>query len=404
MIKIEKHIRQICWMQKPFQLLISIITLCMLSGCVATPESVKNQETGEKADIEYEQIQYCKPEEVNELMQEALDLELDNIKLPDTIHMQDASQVSNVMFRYSSDVLERKEELAKILDFPCKEWKVFDMGRENDETMTAEGDSKKDLITVSDNGFVSIMKNNVSQLLEDEFNPQIEDIIQIPLENDDWKERQCNLKDGTCTLGNVVQNIENFFRNDWCAFQPDFEQKVKTILLREEDKQNYLNVTVAQYYKGIPLSTISTWSSSSGIIDKTCASFDILLDSKDEFTWLTNGTGMLEAVKEEAIEEVISPKTAMKFLEIRYTDYREIEIKDIQLVYELTPQGKALELIAPGAEVKAVPYYSFLIERKYEDVGITSVDESTLNYYINVNMLTGEIEEDIDEGIYRQDA
>ena len=142
----------------------------------------------------------------------------------------------------------------------------------------------------------------------------------------------------------------------------------------------------------------------SGIIDKTCASFDILLDSKDEFTWLTNGTGMLEAVKEEAIEEVISPKTAMKFLEIRYTDYREIEIKDIQLVYELTPQEKASELIAPGAEVKAVPYYSFLIERKYEDVGITSVDESALNYYINVNMLTGEIEEDIDEVIYRQDA
>ena len=259
MIKIEKNIRQICWMQKPFQLLISIMTLCMLSGCVATPESVKNQKTGEKADIEYEQIQYCKPEEVNELMQEALDLELDNIKLPDTIHMQDASQVSNVMFRYSSDVLERKEELAKILDFPCKEWKVFDTGRKNDETMTAEGNSKEDLITVSDNGFVSIMKNNVSQLLEDEFNPQIEDIIQIPLENDDWKERQCNLKDGTCTLGNVVQNIENFFQNDWCAFQPDFEQKVKTILLREEDKQNYLNVTVAQYYKGIPLSTISTW-------------------------------------------------------------------------------------------------------------------------------------------------
>ena len=221
------------------------------------------------------------------------------------------------------------------------------------------------------------------------------------------------LNNGEITVSEAVD-----FTNQWLAesihpFEADFEQKVKTVVVKRIDKNYQFEITVHKLYKGVPLNSYqSAWETDDttdlSYIRYYNTSYSIEMNQVNEIDSFSSGGCLLKKVAEESATEYISLESALSFCQSTFTDFQDVEISDINILYTLSPEydyigeeysdgDTSFRLNQPipseGIIMNSRPVWEIIIDVAPE----AYLQEGEINTcgdvhkYIYVDMLTGEL-------------
>ena len=141
----------------------------------------------------------------------------------------------------------------------------------------------------------------------------------------------------------------------------------------------------------------------------TRSNIKIQMVNINEIDSFTNGTGIINPIEAESIDECISLESALLLCENTFTDFKDIPISDIKIKYTLTPvydyigekheeENGTINIItqstyASGTMLKSRPVWEFVID---VDPSEFLKDDEINTYgdvrkYIYVDMLSGEL-------------
>ena len=122
----------------------------------------------------------------------------------------------------------------------------------------------------------------------------------------------------------------------------------------------------------------------------------ININSIDSFT---NLWGMIKPCEVESISEVISLESVLKLCERTFTNFKEIEISDVRIMYTINPVYDNDELGNHFvASYRSRPVWELIIDVSPEEF-LTKGETNTygdMRKYIYVDMVTGEIKYNLD--------
>ena len=166
---------------------------------------------------------------------------------------------------------------------------------------------------------------------------------------------------------------------------------------------------ICKLYKGVMLDTCGgkiEFEDNVGTLKTISSEFVVVLLQKDKIDYFTTTDGLLTVNEKNTLNELIDLPSAIRIVEKELSGFQTIHISDIEIIYELEPVYDSTEEKAnraePGGKVIARPIYRFLIDREYEDGGIGFIAGDTFNYFINVDMVTGEVDLNLDMSVYKQ--
>lgn len=122
----------------------------------------------------------------------------------------------------------------------------------------------------------------------------------------------------------------------------------------------------------------------------------INVDTIDSFT---NLIGMIEPTVIESIDECISLESALNFCEKTFTDFRDVTISDIDIMYTLNPVYETDEegkFFVTGYNSR--PVWEFVIDVPPEEF-LADGEINTygdMRKYIYIDMITGELKYNMD--------
>ncbi len=374
-----------------------LISSFLLSGCQNTPDTVKeksqNYITSEK--VQRGDTKYVSVEHILDDQEKILKKKYQNLKLLDTIRIEQPEHVSVLSLGASGDFSsrERMQEMAfqffgnhkwddKIKNYTDLKWASgvdlpvygFNADKEAEGIDVTSGH-------MDNYGFYSLTR--VGQPL---YVNKLSHIYHA-----DWGKSL-----GTCKLNGKKISVDKAvdFVNDWCNtkwvnIEKLYEYRVKTVYRCRYQKKDYLFFEVCRYYKGVPFDDISFFiqNSNSNYED---FKLDITMQKEGELSAIRNNELEYD-IKREANSDnkLISLEDAVKIAEETMTGSRKYEIADIDIKYVLKWQGKnpAEESVyAPGTPYEARPTWAFIIDApEYQK------DSEWAREFINVDMITGEV-------------
>ena len=395
-------------MRKRQKLHICLILLCgcCLAGCQAAPEEVKEaaENYNENVQINEVEITKCDLEGVKNSVDEALQLQPNNMTLPASVDFSGIEEINELELAYQSDFIRKKEQVASIFGITDTNWQEPEMFLKNDRTVTLGDDTYA--LSVSDNGFFCAMLPDFYKIIQED-TTTLQRLYRI--DEGDSTEDTCVLNGVQTTISEQVAYAGNWI-DELELLNEDFEYCVKTVALRQDEtEKNALTMEICKLYKGVMLDTCGgkiEFEDNVGTLKTISSEFVVVLLQKDKIDYFTTTDGLLTVNEKNTLNELIDLPSAIRIVEKELSGFQTIHISDIEIIYELEPVYDSTEEKAnraePGGKVIARPIYRFLIDREYEDGGIGFIAGDTFNYFINVDMVTGEVDLNLDMSVYKQ--
>ena len=395
-------------MRKRQKLHICLILLCgcCLAGCQAAPEEVKEAAENYNENVQMDEIAItkCDLEGVKNSVDEALQLRPNNMTLPSSVDFSEVEEINELKLVYQSDFLNKREQVASIFGITDSNWENVELPLENDRTMTLGDDTY--VLNVSDNGFFCAVLPDFYKKLEED-TTVLQTLYRI--DEGDSAEDICVLNGTQTTISEQVSYVENWI-DELELLGDDFDYRIKTVALRQDETgNNALTMDISKSYRGVMLDTCGgkiEVEDNVGTLKTIGSSFMVALLQKNKIDYFTTADGLLSINEKNTLNELIDLPSAIRIVEKELSGFQTIHISDIEIMYELEPVYDSTEKNAnnaePGGKVVARPIYRFLIDREYEDGGIGFIAGDTLNYFINVDMVTGEVDLNLDMSVYKQ--
>ncbi len=379
---------------------------CCLAGCQAAPEEVKEaaENYNENVQINEVEITKCDLEGVKNSVDEALQLQPNNMTLPASVDFSGIEEINELELAYQSDFIRKKEQVASIFGITDTNWQEPEMFLKNDRTVTLGDDTYA--LSVSDNGFFCAMLPDFYKIIQED-TTTLQRLYRI--DEGDSTEDTCVLNGVQTTISEQVAYAGNWI-DELELLNEDFEYCVKTVALRQDEtEKNALTMEICKLYKGVMLDTCGgkiEFEDNVGTLKTISSEFVVVLLQKDKIDYFTTTDGLLTVNEKNTLNELIDLPSAIRIVEKELSGFQTIHISDIEIIYELEPVYDSTEEKAnraePGGKVIARPIYRFLIDREYEDGGIGFIAGDTFNYFINVDMVTGEVDLNLDMSVYKQ--
>lgn len=395
-------------MRKRQKLHICLILLCgcCLAGCQAAPEEVKEAAENYNENVQMDEIEItkCDLEGVKNSVDEALQLQPNNMTLPASVDFSGIEEINELELAYQSDFIRKKEQVASIFGITDTNWQEPEMFLKNDRTVTLGDDTYA--LSVSDNGFFCAMLPDFYKIIQED-TTTLQRLYRI--DEGDSTEDTCVLNGVQTTISEQVAYAGNWI-DELELLNEDFEYCVKTVALRQDEtEKNALTMEICKLYKGVMLDTCGgkiEFEDNVGTLKTISSEFVVVLLQKDKIDYFTTTDGLLTVNEKNTLNELIDLPSAIRIVEKELSGFQTIHISDIEIIYELEPVYDSTEEKAnraePGGKVIARPIYRFLIDREYEDGGIGFIAGDTFNYFINVDMVTGEVDLNLDMSVYKQ--
>lgn len=385
-----------------------LICVCCLTGCQATPEQVKeNKENYNKnQQIDSVEISRCRVDELQNSVEEALKGEYENIVLPEKIDFSKVEEVNEMTFVYANDFLKNKESVGKTLGYDNLIWEEAQSAVKNERSQIAENLQEKYYIGVGDNGWTTALKGDMYVKLGEKDSTKVKAVYHI--DRGEGLEEECVLNGEKTTIGNQIAYVEEWFQKEWKQWESDFEYEVGAVVNREDENgNNILMMEVDRVYGGIVLDPVGgkiSYNEEYTTLESIGSCCLIGLSNKDSWDDFVNGNGLLTVKEKNAQSEIIDFVSAVRIVEKELSGFRKLDVSDVKILYTLKPVYDSTEENAnycePGGEVYARPVYSFLIDREYEDLGLGTIDLSGMYYFVQVDMITGEVSINLSAGAY----
>lgn len=385
---------------------ISIFIAVLLSGCS------KSDVTAENKSIQSDQTQNNLLEKTvgNEMLlseyPQALERSYTNFLLPSTTTIDYTNLYSQLnliqasgfevnaeavfqMF-FEEQLLENEEITSESTDFHDSKQLV-------DEENKLYG-------VVRDDGFVSIIKPAGWDI---QFSQDfvVEDIIHV--DRGDVLDDSYPLYDGTESLQDAVDYVNDWLNQNWVIWEPDFIYQVKTVEVRKIDSNYFYDMIIEKVYDGIPLDDIiningyKTDENNNLLLEYTISPIKIRMYHCNSIDVFSNSPGIVEVrSKSEEAEGWLSLPQCMLMLEQLFSEYTVYEVSDIEIKYVICPNydsvsesKKRIDFHSPGLEMKATPVWSLIIDVAKEKLLNEDGTFTTGNvrHYVNVDMRTGEV-------------
>lgn len=332
--------------------------------------------------------------------EEALAAEYENFLMPEKITIEGSRPCVMVEAVVPSDYDKYADEMAQTVlgDLLPEQYELVEIPT---GALVYDDEDNKLYFSIDKSGFVSFEKS-VGYKIRLSNDYDVVDIVHV--DRGDSLDASYVLEDGEESLQDAVRYVENWFHENWTAFESDFTFRVKTIEIRQNGDKYFYSMTVEKFFNGVPLENIFTLGGNSdenGRVKYIPAIITLRMFNCDSIDVFTNSTTMLEIREtEEAEDGWLSLKDCMRMLEQLFAEYQVYEISDIEIKYVISPDYASLDpsitnpgYAMPGMHMKLRPVWSLIIDIPREKLlnangSFTAGDE---RFYINVDMRTGEV-------------
>lgn len=381
---------------------IAIITMLLLVGCSSVPDEVKqdmnNYRDSNISDNEIE-FSYIDVTDLKKNSESALKKEYGQFNISDKVKFIQPDEINILEFTPISGFNKKANEA-----MPCFfEKSIIDSQNiiEDDEYLMFYNEEDKIYFCSDNSGFLAMLNPETFDISYQYNEPNIKI---YHTNRNDHIEDEYQLKNGKSSIKQAVEYINEWLNLKYKPFSPEYDYKVNTVIVRKHD-ENYLFQFLAEAtYKGVPL---DSYTRKGKIIN---GMFDGKMDYKDygiqiqmvnvnSVDSFTNLNCMLLPEVKETVDKVISLDSALKYCENKFTDFRDITISDIAIMYTLRP---VYETNSNNecyiARYESHPVWEFVIDvspEEFLEKGKTNT-YGDVRKYIYIDMITGECDYDFE--------
>ena len=394
-------------MKKTMLLFWSFLCVASVTGCAEVPDEVlqdmssyidKDSEKNEQSELEYITIS-----ELAENAEIALSKDYTQFELSDKIRFSAPEDIYLMSFKEPDGFSGNFDKVMELFFdesvMSSQTVSISDDG--DDKTIHFMSDEDKVYGCVRDDGFIAMLNPDAYDISFSYQEPNV--AIYHTERNDDFSD-EYQLKDRKCSVAEAVEFIDNWFENNYRQFSPEYDYRAETVIVREHEGNYLYQILVHAVYKGVPIDSFTREFESVGETSMRMTYYDygiqIQMIKSDEIASFTNGTGIYIPTEEVEIAECISLESALELCEDTFSDFKDITISDIGIMYTLNP------VYEPNPNAKEDPLNPEII------VGYTSrpvwefvidiapsefLEEGEINTYgdvrkyIYIDMITGEL-------------
>lgn len=395
-------------MKKMMILLGILMCMALPCSCADVPDEVKADMSSYRGGGESESendtgFTYVKVAELSENAEKALSKEYGQFKISDKIRFEAPSEIYRMSFQNLSGFSVNSEKAAAELFYSPSELDLQKLEERDDGLMFYDED-KKQYICALEDGFIAMLKPEAFDISFSCNEPNVK--IYHADRGDDLSDVY-QLADGKCSVGDAVDYINGWLEENYRQFSPEFDHKVKTVIVREHEG-NYLYQFLAEgIYKGVPLDSYTSKSAEEIVNGQYTVKMSywyyhisIQMINTGEIASFTNGGGIYKPAETERIDECISMESALELCKRTFTDFKDVTFSDIDIMYTLEPVYEYDDEGIPENVIRydSRPVWEIIIDVPPEDF-LAAGEVNTygdIRKYIYVDMVTGEIEYDFE--------
>lgn len=386
------------------KIIFSMALVFMLTGCASVPDEVKsdmsdyrNSESNKSDDFNFA---YTNVNELSIEVEEALDKDYGQFTISDKINFVQPSEINIMSFQKISDFSDKIDDI-KALFFTKSEIPDKSKDEAIDALYYYWSDTEKKYFAITNYGMFAMLKPDAFDVSFGCSKPNVK--IYHPDRKDDLSD-EYQLKDGKCSVADAVKYINNWFETNYKPLAPYYDYQVKTVIVREYEGNYFYQFLVEALYNGVPIDSYTMEEERiDGEVTGNMAyikhSISIQMHNVNSIDSFTTGNGIPVPKVEEKINECISLESALNFCENTFTDFRDVTISDIDIMYTLNPVYETDDegnLFVSGYNSR--PVWEFIIDVPLEDF---LADGKTNTYgdmrkYIYIDMVTGELKYNFD--------
>lgn len=383
------------------KIIFSIALIIMLTGCASVPDEVRsdmsdyhNSESNKSDDFNFT---YINVSELSKEAEEALSKNYGQFKISDKINFVQPPEINIMSFIKENNFSKYEEALS--LFYTESEIATQDIWLENEIYFC--NDTDKLYGRVRNDGFIVVLKQDAFDISFSYSEPNVK--IYHPDRNGDLND-EYQLKDGKCSVSDAVDYINNWFETNYKPLAPYYDYQVNTVIVREHEGNYLYEFLVEALYNGVPIDSYTTEPERiNGQLTYKMAylkyGISIQMINVNSIDSFTTGSGMFVPEVQEKIEECISLESALNYCANTFTDFKDVTISDIDIMYTLNPvydESDPENLLLTGYNSR--PVWEFIIDVPPEDF---LADGETNTYgdmrkYIYIDMVTGEIKYNFD--------
>lgn len=382
---------------------VFVSTLFLLVGCASVPDEVLSDmsnyyksESNKSDDFDFT---YVNVSELSKEAEEALSKNYGQFIISDKINFVQPLEINIMSFIKENNFSKYEEALS--LFYTESEVATQDIWLENEIYFYNETD--KLYCRVRTDGFIAML--NPETFDDIGYSAYDKQTVKIyhPDRNDDLSD-EYQLKDGKCSVSDAVDYINNWIEANYKPLAPYYDYQVNTVIVKENEGNYFYQFKIEALYNGVPLDSHTMEAEringqltlKMAYLLKDVSIQMINVNSIDSFT---TGDGTLIPKAEKKISECISLESALKLCKRTFTEFEEITISDIDVIYTLIP---VYETDAEGndfiSEYSSRPVWEVVIDVPPEEF-LAKGEVNTygdIRKYIYIDMVTGEIKYNFD--------
>ncbi|MCL2054309.1 MAG: hypothetical protein FWG90_07765 [Oscillospiraceae bacterium] len=397
-----------------------LLVAILLSSCKAVPSEVENEiiRHNKERDNDFEvSLEYIRAEDVSDSIRAALgetykQFDFSGVSVENKIFnniysivfMQEIGFEKNFQgiaeLFFSEELLKNYELETVDIDDNRVDYRIYD-------------ETEKIYVCVSNNGF-SIITDSFA--FDSIFNVN-EKVAVYHIDRDLYSDAKYQLKDAEFSIKQAVDYVEEWLASEWVTYEPFYEFKVKTIIVRKtQNNEYYFDIMVEKYLDGIPLeeiiNVVSEREETIGLpyFVYTSNCIEIKMMNSNEINYFRNNFGIIKPLEKEPLEECISPKSAIEMCSNTFSDYKTFTVSDFGIKYllmpvydfsniEMTSQNddfisyKAQSMDAAGIIINSKPVWEIIIDVPPEDYLMNDEKDiyGNVRKFIYIDMITGEL-------------
>ncbi len=399
-------------MKKTMLLLWSVLCVASVTGCAEVPDEVMQDMSSyideEKDSTEQSELEYITISELAENAEIALSKDYTQFELSDKIRFSSPEELYLMSFKGAEDFSGNFDKVMELYfdDSVISSQTLSISDDEDDKTIHFMSDEDKVYGCVGDDGFIAMLNPDAYDI---SFSYQAPNVAIYHTERNDDFNDEYQLKDKKCSLAEAVEFVDNWFENNYRQFSPEYDYKAETVIVREHEGNYLYQILVHAVYKGVPIDSFTREVESVGDTSMRMTYSDygiqIQMIKSDEIASFTNGTGIYIPTEEVVIAECLSLESALRLCEDTFSDFKDMTISDIGVMYTLNPVYEP----NPNAENDPLnkeiitgytsrPVWEIVIDVPPSEF-IKKGEVNTygdLRKYIYVDMITGELKYDFD--------
>lgn len=381
-------------------LLLSLI--CLFCGCQETPQEVRDrmEHYGENGQMVSKEQKRCTIDELKEAKLSEVDVELDNINLPEDVDFSDIESIALLELSFEENYTEQRDEALEL--FGIEETSLvsdtLDTERNMGRTVTYDSSAHDKYLAVEDNGFVSFVGGLTYDYINDKAKYQ-DTPEKYDLDVDDISGKMVELKEGETEIAAVRESAEQWL-NDNMPME-GCEYRISDVYVRELDcsgeQRKQLSLYAEIWCQGLRFNSYASRMSGIGSqMDFFTQGIQLNYDGMDALSFFSNGVGKIRIDSREEVDEVINLQSAIRRMNEEMSGFSELNISKILPMYVLYPIYETDEELygAPGQKLEGRPVYAFVIKEGVDDAEF-GISKGNTARTIFVDMVTGEVTTDI---------